>query len=472
MASPPVATICVTVPDPVRRPLARYGLGEAAARLGIRLRLVEGEPQDGQIVYGPVPDNWRGATLAYDPRCYDATVRFAALGRPPRWAPEGAGLESVDLVGGLARLLTLADEAQVDERARNANGIFRNAALPAARARVEAVPLVEHHVAALGQRLRAIAPGLPPLGRPRWPGGRRLAVLLTHDTDAVALGAPMEIVFNAAKAVVRADRVRARMAWAGLTLKGEDPLFGFGKWAALERAAALRSAFFLFGRGCVRPTLNDCRSSVFGRAVDWDLLRALADDGWEFGLHSPIRAKFELAEFQWGKQAVEQRIGQPVHGLRHHYWSIDWRQPHLTFRKHVSAGFRYDSSMAWRDTAGFRAGTCLPYRPFDPERQRALALYELPTTLMDAHVLADGGDPEAAVRRVLELADAIRRVGGMLVLDWHTEAAAGAFCYRNVPAVLAAVIEALRGDSETWFATPWAAARHWEERCRALDTDA
>jgi hypothetical protein len=402
--------------------------------------------------------------LTYDRRCYEPATRFAVVGSPPLWAPEGTSVENVDLVGGLTRLLTLTDEAQVDERSRNGCGIFSIAALPAARASVHAAPLVENHVAALRQRLRHLTPESRAAPHPLWPAGRRYAVVLTHDADAVALGAPLEILFNAVKAVLRSDTVRARMAWDGLTVKGNDPLFGFGTWADTERAANLRSAFYVFGRGKVRPALNDCRSSVFHRRVDWALLRSLADDGWEFGLHPPIRARHDLDEFLWGKHALEERLGRPIYGLRHHYWAIDWRRPYLTFRKHVNAGFRYDCSIAWRDGAGFRAGTCLPYRPFDPERGRALDMYELPTALMDSHVISDTGDIETAIRRALDLADEVRRVGGMLTLDWHTEASVDDYCYRNLRTVLAGIVLILRGDSEAWFATPWEVTRHWHQR--------
>src|SRR5579885_1181846 len=117
MASPD-ASSCISIPGPARRPVARYALEEAALRLGLRLRLVEGEPQAGQIVYGPVPVAWRGGSLAYDERSYDPATRFEALGTPPLWAPRGSDLGEVDLIGGLARLLTLADEKQIDERSR------------------------------------------------------------------------------------------------------------------------------------------------------------------------------------------------------------------------------------------------------------------------------------------------------------------------------------------------------------------
>jgi hypothetical protein len=408
--------------------------------------------------------------LSYDPRCYDPTARFAAIGSLPLWAPEGAELENVDLIGGLARLLTLADETQIDERSRDRREIFSVADLPAARGHVRLEPLVEYHSTALYQQLRSLAPELSK-SRPLWPTGRRYAVMVTHDTDAVALNAPLEILFNGAKAILRRDAIRARMAWDGLTRKAKDPLLGFETWAEMERAAGLRSAFYLFGRGKVWPHINDCRSTVFNRAINWDVLRSLANEGWEFGLHPPIRAKALTDEFVWGKQALEERLRRPVHGLRHHYLALDWRQPHRTFRKHLSAGFRYDASIGWHDDAGFRAGTCLPYRPFDPERGTALDMYELPTTLQDWHVISNGGNVAAALRRAFGVAQKVRQVGGILNLDWHTEAAVDDYCYRNQRTTLALLLAQLQAGADAWFVTPWELTQYWHERLRVLLPD-
>src|SRR5258708_28504015 len=149
----PAATICITIPERSLRSGARYGFDEAAVRLGLPLRLVENELIEGAIVYGPVPPSWGGGVLSYDRRCYEPSARFAALGSPPLWAPEGTNIENVDPVGGLTRLLTLTDETQVDEQSRNGHGIFPMAALPAPRASVHATPLVEHHLAALRRLL-------------------------------------------------------------------------------------------------------------------------------------------------------------------------------------------------------------------------------------------------------------------------------------------------------------------------------
>lgn len=470
MLMSPASTVCLTIRDPAKQALARYSLEEAATRLGVPLRVVAGEPAEGMIVYGAVPSSWRGAVLHYDRRCYEPAVRFAAVGSPPLWAPEGADPSKIDLIGGIGRLLTLVDEVQVAEGERNARGIFRTRALPAGRRGVQAEPLVEHHAAFLAEQLKMLRSDLPP-PCPAWPTGYRYAVLIVHDTDLVALNAPQEILFNMAKTVLRLDREHARMAWAGMTRK-HDPLAAFMTWAEAEGAVDVRSAFFLSDRKIVPRHLNDCRSTVFNQNLDWGRLRALADAGWEFGCHPPIRATENTQEFVQDKSALEARLHRPVYGVRHHYLALDWRRPYLTFRQHLGAGFRYDMSIAWRDAPGFRAGSSLPYRPYDPERARALEFCVLPATIMDLQLMGQDVDQDEAESQALQVIDRIRQVGGMVVLDWHTESAMNLYCYRNYHTVLLRLIHRLRGDTDAWFATPWELTQHWMERRRRLVIEA
>src|SRR5204862_647186 len=157
----------------------------------------------------------------------------------------------------------------------------------------------------------------------------------------------------------------------------------------------------------------------------------------------------------WGKQFIEEKIGQPVSGLRHHYWALDWRNPYLTFRKHVDAGFRYDASIAWRDGMGFRAGTCFPFQPFDPDKQAALRIYEIPTCLMDRHVvdspqLSSGSGAE---RMATLLAD-IKARNGVAFLNWHTESACNRYRYQGDVDTLSGVLRKVSSDSEAWITTP------------------
>jgi hypothetical protein len=201
----------------------------------------------------------------------------------------------------------------------------------------------------------------------------------------------------------------------------------------------------------------------------------MAEHGWEFGLHASIRAKDEIDTFSAAKRWIESKVGTHVSGLRHHYWALNWSMPHLTFRKHVNAGFRYDTSFAWRDIPGFRAGCCVPYAPFDPARDKPLSLYELPTCLMDGHLTfsdiscgALNGDRSTSVKTGREILTTVRRYGGAAVLDWHQEAGLNELAYSGHLDLLDDVIKPFLDDSEAWWATPWEICQHWYRRQKIL----
>jgi peptidoglycan/xylan/chitin deacetylase (PgdA/CDA1 family) len=471
------------VPD-VWRPQARYAVETLALRWGIPLRFTT-EPGAAHLAYTTDPSGWPAETCAirFDPAMYapetvcrgvpDTAGRctWQRMDLPHRAPP--------DLVGGAFRLLTFLDETQVAEEQRDRRGIFRTAALPPERLRTADRPLVEDHAAAVLDDLLRCHPGVARARLPRWPQGRRLALAPSHDVDAVDLGAPLELATNVAKAVVRRSYTHlelVRYGLAGLGRTGPGPYRAFSRWREWERERGLRSTFYVFvlPRG-VRRDLNDCKSRLHERAADWTTLRAMATEGWEIGLHPAIHTDAAPGAFEAGKAWLEARLGGPVRGLRHHYWALDWRDPVATHRRHQRAGFRYDSSIAWRDRAGFRAGTALPYHPFDPDAGRALQLIELPCTLMDGHILEGAGptaaDPDAASRAGRAIVERVHGSGGVLVTDWHQEAAFGRVHLRGYVETLDRVLAPLYSSSDVWLATPEKVCSHWQARTRRLLPD-
>lgn len=431
---------------PGLRPAIRYTLAEVTARVGVPFNLSDAQADIGLGTDGRV-------RIPFDPAAWTGAPEPFVLTPDKLWASAAMAADP-DLLGGIFRLLTLADEQAVT--VRDAMGRFRCADLPASRRATLELPLVEMHVAELLRRLQAAGLTVPRV--PAWP--KALAVAITHDTDAVDFSAPSEIAYNLGKAVLRGDRVHGAMVWEGITRRqGPNPFFAFDAWADAERARQARSAFYLSHQIRVRRHLNDVRSTVFNRDVPWQRLRDLAAEGFEFGAHAAIHAKDDVEEFRAVREAIEERLRRPVFGLRHHYFSIDWRAPIKTWRKHRDAGFRYDTSIAWHDGLGFRAGTCLPYRPWDPERRSELDFYVLPTSLMDGHVIGREADP---VARSCRLAGEIAAQQGLLVLDWHTETGCNAYKYAGYRATAERILDRVAPDA--WCATPWEIVQRWQRR--------
>jgi peptidoglycan/xylan/chitin deacetylase (PgdA/CDA1 family) len=260
----------------------------------------------------------------------------------------------------------------------------------------------------------------------------------------------------------------------GLRVSASNPYFQFQRWKEWEAQSNLKSAFYLFYRPRgVRLDINDCKSSVAGRRTDWTSLKEIARQGWEFGLHTSIHSGERPAAIAEARAWIEDKLGCPVRGVRHHYWAIDCRAPHRTHRVHAESGFLYDSSIAWRDQAGFRAGTCLPYAPYDPEAEKELTLTELPCNLMDGHILfrdVSGArrDQDEAVRRGHQLMEAVKAAGGAAVLNWHQEKGFNRWEYPGFFEALQAVIEPYFTDSDVWVALPRELVEHWRTRASRI----
>jgi hypothetical protein len=458
------------VPPSVRRQ-ALIALDFLGCSIGVRLVL--SEPDEAHIQYGGPADVPPRARLwiPFWSETYDASAPHGTrlVDGLPCWLPEAREDEGTpDLIGSTWRLLILADESQVAPGSRAPNGAFLAAALPGPRQATLDEPLAEWHAELLVQRLEAHGIGLVDRVA-RWPLDRRYAVLVTHDADGPRLQQPTELAKAIAKAVTRRSRPEARAFVAGLSSsirRRPDPYFGFAGWAEAERAIDARSAFFLYARSEVRRHPRD-PVYVIDRHPRWDILRSLADAGWELGTHAGIHAAESVEGLRSERLALEAAIGRPVRGLRHHYWNLDWRSPSTTFERHLEAGYGYDCSIAWRDRPGFRAGTSLPYFPVSTSGDRPLTLLEIPTCLMDGHLFEfEGLDTDAATISAERLRERTARAGGVFNIDWHERTLCDRFSYEGWATVALRLLSSLSSDA--WITTPNELAAWWRSRAATV----
>lgn len=405
--------------------------------------------------------------LLYDPTsiCYSTHVD----GRPV-WTRQGSDPSEIDLIASTFRLLTLLDEQQIVPSARDYLGNFLVEDLPSGRQATIDVPLADNHASLLLERLLKIVPRLSETILPRWPEGKKYAICVSHDCDAMHRGHPREIITALGKWLVRRKRVYWDLAREGFNYRHSpmtNPSWGFNGWREFESKRDIRSCFYLAVRPLrCRRMLNDCKSDALVAGVDWQVFREMRAQGWEFGLHPSLNAKGDKEELSLEKRALEDLLEAPINGVRHHYLAIDNINPHLTFKKHVSAGINYDSSLGWQEKAGFRTGTALPSQPFDPETGRLLNLLELPLILMDTYIMR--GDASQAVQSSLKIADTVRKSGGVLTINWHTEAYCNRLLFTNYLNVFDDIITPLLADQSVWFTTPGKIDAWWRSRIGAL----
>ncbi|MGH2995405.1 MAG: hypothetical protein ACRDM9_03720 [Gaiellaceae bacterium] len=349
--------------------------------------------------------------------------------------PAGAGVEPPALPERLARLLMRVEEyenAHRDRWGRWEFGFSENF-----HAGCLWVPEVDRWVA---ERRAELAPAtaLEPL----WPGGRRFAVCLTHDVDLVSLrSTPRQIVRYARAGLARdgttPGRQLLRLARPPVRI-ARSLRSGIARVPStretLERSVALEAergavASYLFtvppsiGRSrydCVYSPGDACLFRGARRRVA-DVMRTLADEGFDVGLHGSYGGGAHPGALAAERAALERATGLRVTTTRQHllHWDARW-----TPRLQAEAGLRVDSSLGFNRNVGFRAGTSLPFRHFDVAARRPLELLEVPLVVQDVALLGSYGlelDVALACSVVRELVDSAASVGGAVTLSFHPD---------------------------------------------------
>jgi hypothetical protein len=266
---------------------------------------------------------------------------------------------------------------------------------------------------------------------PRW-GGAPFAVALTHDVDTPwrwtrsglrggAARLKDDVLAGRAGAALREARGLAAVPWH--RLRGSDPNWRFEQLLSEERARGGSSTFFvLAGHG---DPHDGARPETYERLRP-RLVETVLEQGGEIGLHGTYRSAEDPARLRDERDALAEVMS--VHtditrgfGQRYHYLRID---PHRNLRPLAELGLAYDTTLAFPDAVGFRAGIAHPFRPWDLDRDEPLDLVEVPLAVMDV-TLAEtrylGLSARAAWPHFERLLDWAAEHGGGFAVLWHTD---------------------------------------------------
>jgi len=308
----------------------------------------------------------------------------------------------IDLLASM--LLTLSRFEELQSEQRDLHGRFLAAQSVALEYNFLHRPIVDEYGLALQQVIQSLLPG--------WqPPERKLRVKLSHDID--------EIGFPRSFSNSLGHTLKRRQPFATLRdLVG--PAFGI-RPTLLEAVFRITELSKIHGMASALYWKNSPKSA-------WDsgydlsikpvpeVVSRLKNEGMELGVHpsyytfnDPRRLGDEVKHIC--EVIDECRVGGRQHFLRWHpsTWH-DWEK----------CGLAYDSTVGFSDHIGFRAGTCVPYRPWSLELNREIDLLEIPLLAMDVTLayymrLA----PEESVALLLQCAERCKIVGGVFTLLWH-----------------------------------------------------
>jgi peptidoglycan/xylan/chitin deacetylase (PgdA/CDA1 family) len=275
--------------------------------------------------------------------------------------------------------------------------------------------------------------------KPAWPEGKPFAVCLTHDVDLVTLYSQRQVCRAGAQMLQNAKNWK-QMAKTTVFLGREhvltslrktatDPLHCYERWLEVEAAVGAHSTFFLWpGWSSVgRHHSSDCTYELTDRvAFDRqkctvaEMIKEINRRGWEIGLHPSWYSFDNTDEMKRQKEGLEKTLGYDIVSVRQHLLHYDIRVTPLIQAK---AGLRYDSTLGFNDNVGFRFGTSYPWKLYDLKTEVELPITEIPLIIQDGAMLTPAKgmrlDEDTAFQYIMQITEAVERVGGVLTLLWH-----------------------------------------------------
>src|SRR5262249_14599496 len=117
--------------------------------------------------------------------------------------------------------------------------------------------------------------------------------------------------------------------------------------------------------------------------------RWACENGIELGAHPGYYTYLLQQHLSDQLESIRRAAGTRHIGGRQHY--LRWSPQ--TWEDWEMCGMAYDSSLGYADEIGFRAGTCIPYRPWLLGPGREASLLEIPLTVMDVTVAGNTRSP-------------------------------------------------------------------------------
>lgn len=277
---------------------------------------------------------------------------------------------------------------------------------------------------------------------PLWPHGGRFAVCLTHDVDLLSSHhTPRQAgrfaraglapgVATAGERFLRIARPGVRVARSIRSRIGTAPSIAetLECSIAAEATRGVTASYFFTAPpmrphsryDCVYAPSDRCRFRGVKMQVA-DVMRTLADEGFDVGLHGGYAAALAPGALVAQRGTLETATGLDLTTTRQHFLRWDIRTTPLLQEE---ARLEVDSSLGFNRNIGFRAGTGLPFRLFNATARKPLQLLEVPLVVEDSALLAEGVfEPEDALARqvIRQLLETTAAVGGAITLLFHAD---------------------------------------------------
>lgn len=247
-------------------------------------------------------------------------------------------------------------------------------------------------------------------------------IYLTHDVDApFVLRSRIHVFKQMIKNIIHRG-VKILHPYRVFRTGNGDPYNNFSK--IIEYDTGLQGKI---GKDIVRPIYfiiaADNRRSRIYSDIELpkfrNLLAQLESSNAEIGFHASFEAGGNPALLKGEMERMFRFCRSATTKSRHHY--LRWREPeHIDEME--AAGITDDFTLGYADCAGFRSGTCRPYRFINPKTLRVSNVVMHPMEIMECSLdrkVYMGLDSEAAENVCRTIINEVRKYDGELNILWH-----------------------------------------------------
>ncbi|UGV42000.1 polysaccharide deacetylase family protein [Methanococcoides orientis] len=246
-----------------------------------------------------------------------------------------------------------------------------------------------------------------------YPDNKRFAVCLTHDIDEIYPPLKHTILSSAyCLKNLNLGELKRQTFWK-IKDRRQSPYINFRRIMDLEDKYDAKSSFYF-----IATEKDPIRFRYNVEDVENELA-FISDNGWEVGLHGGYYSYNDLDEILKEKQRIESVLGKNIIGYRNHY--LRFKTPD-SWELLSKAGFKYDTTFGYTDMVGFRNGMCHPFKPYNRNENKGIAILEIPLVVMDGTLFDVANSFEDAWGCVKQLIDIVEKYNGVITLLWHNNA--------------------------------------------------
>jgi len=193
-----------------------------------------------------------------------------------------------------------------------------------------------------------------------------------------------------------------------------DPYWMFDEFYEIEKKYNIISSYYIL--------LDDKEKIMkYNYKLLLKLLKKLNVRNNEIGFHAGIETCNSSTKFENELKNYKKLINREKDniGCRQHYLKFDVKK---TWDIQNEVGINYDTSLAFPERVGFRAGTSKPFKVFSLVKNKEINLWEIPLIVMDVSLLSSkymNLTVDEALNKVKKIIDIVDKYNGVFSLLIH-----------------------------------------------------